>query len=80
MNSDAMWSPGVRRTAANASAVETRRHVYCLFLPGWTLTWSSHDFWRTMKEPEGTYEGTVGCSDKLTLLMFSMGDDHPQPP
>lgn len=37
----------------NTTAMETKRLVYCLSmlsLSGWTLTWFSDDFWRTMKE------------------------------
>lgn len=49
----------VRRTATNATTVETRRLVYCLFMQGLTINWFSHDFWRIIKEPEGKYEGTM---------------------
>lgn len=49
VNSDTSVS-WVRRTAANFTAVETRRLVYYLFMPGWILTWFNSDFWSTMKE------------------------------
>ena len=50
MNSDALCLLGQEDSSSNATAVGTRRRVYCLFMPGWTL---SRDLWRwTMKEPE----------------------------
>lgn len=65
-------------------AVETRRLVYCLFMPGWTLTWFNNDFWSIMKEPEGPHEGIMGCNYKITLLLFLeshlKGGIEPWPP
>lgn len=34
----------VRMSEAQATAVEIRRLVYCLFVPGWTLTWFNNGF------------------------------------
>ena len=62
MNSDAYpvsWAG--RRTAAKATAVETRGLVYCLSMPGWALTWLNNHFWSITEEPEGSNEGIMSC-------------------
>lgn len=48
----------------------------CL-MPGWTLSWFRHDFWRTMKEPWRIYEGMrLQLPINLFLENHSMGSDQ----
>lgn len=71
------WASWVRRTAARVRAMGTRTLVFCLFMPGWTLSWFRHDFWRTMKEPWRIYEGMrLQLPINLFLENHSMGSDQ----
>lgn len=69
MNSDVLCLLGQEDSSSNATAVETRRRVYCLFMPGWTL---SRDLWRMMKEPEHMKEIWAA-----TIRASSVHEQHP---
>lgn len=55
----------VRRTAAKR--LRCGGLVYCLFMPGWILTWFSYDICRIMKEHN---EGIMGCSCDFSAPVF----------
>lgn len=74
MNSDDMCLLE-QRTADNATAVETRGCVFCLFMPGRTVTGIRYDFYRILKEPGGQNEGFKGCSYKTTCFYRAIQEE-----